>query len=57
MSDVRDLLISGSEEVVGRYRVLPGSSKGSDYWTSLEAASRKGSPRKGLGIWTLPHCG
>lgn len=60
MSDVRDLLISGSEEVIGRYRLLPadpkstlsantieaGSSKDSDYWTSLEAASKKGSPRK-----------
>ncbi|MFY9957680.1 hypothetical protein [Bradyrhizobium sp.] len=27
MSDVRDLLISGSEEVIGRYRLLPADPK------------------------------
>jgi hypothetical protein len=60
MSEVRDLLISGSEEVIGRYRlplagaksdrsansIEAGSSEGSDYRTSLEAVFRKGSPRK-----------
>ena len=44
MSEVRDLLISGSEEVVGRYRVLPAGAKSDQerefYRSRLEQGQR-----------------